>query len=88
MNAMPPPVQSRRLTKRYGSLTAVDALDLSVRAGQVYGFRGPDGGVAQLQKALPGPNAGSLVAARGAGTDAPGVAAITGGVPLSRRDIL
>ena len=36
-------------------------------------------GVAQLQKALPGPNAGSLVAALGAGTDTPGVAATVGG---------
>ena len=43
MNAMSPPVQTRRLTKRYGSLTAVDALDLSVHAGEVYGFLGPNG---------------------------------------------
>lgn len=35
--------------------------------------------VAELQKALPGPNAGSLVAALGAGTDTPGVQAIVGG---------
>ncbi|MFG1609428.1 ABC transporter ATP-binding protein [Actinoplanes sp. NPDC049265] len=37
------PVATRRLTKRYGSLTAVDALDLEVRAGEVYGFLGPNG---------------------------------------------
>ena len=43
MNAMSPPVQTRRLTKRYGSLTAVDGLDLSVHAGEVYGFLGPNG---------------------------------------------
>lgn len=35
--------------------------------------------VAQLQKALPGPNAGSLVAAIGARADTPGVAALVGG---------
>ena len=35
--------------------------------------------VAQLQKALPGPNAGSLVAALGAGGDTPGVEALVGG---------
>ena len=34
---------------------------------------------AELQKGLPGPNAGSLVAALGAGTDTPGVAAVVGG---------
>ncbi len=36
-------------------------------------------GVAQAQKALPGPNAGSLVAALGAGADTPGVDAVVGG---------
>jgi ABC-type transport system involved in multi-copper enzyme maturation permease subunit len=36
-------------------------------------------GVAQLQKGLPGPNAGSLVAAVGASADTPGVDALVGG---------
>jgi ABC-2 type transport system ATP-binding protein len=40
---MTPPVKTRRLTKRYGALTAVDALDLEVRAGEIYGFLGPNG---------------------------------------------
>jgi ABC-2 type transport system ATP-binding protein len=31
------------LTKRYGSLVAVDRLDLTVCAGEVYGFLGPNG---------------------------------------------
>lgn len=35
--------------------------------------------VAQLQKALPGPNAGSVVAALGGGADTPGVEALVGG---------
>ena len=35
--------------------------------------------VATMQKGLPGPNAGSLVAALGAGADTPGVAATVGG---------
>ena len=35
--------------------------------------------VAEAQKLLPGPNAGSLVAALGAGTDTPGVAALVSG---------
>jgi ABC-2 type transport system ATP-binding protein len=37
------PVETHRLTKRYGTLTAVHELDLSVRAGEVYGFLGPNG---------------------------------------------
>jgi ABC-2 type transport system permease protein len=35
--------------------------------------------IAQMQKGLPGPNAGSLVAALGAGSDTPGVAALVNG---------
>jgi hypothetical protein len=35
--------------------------------------------VASAQRGLPGPNAGSLVAALGAGSDTPGVEAIVGG---------
>ena len=38
-----PVMRTRGLTKRYGRLTAVDAVDLRVDAGQVYGFLGPDG---------------------------------------------
>jgi len=40
---MTAPVEARRLTKRYGTLTAVDSLDLRVRTGEVYGFLGPNG---------------------------------------------
>jgi ABC-2 type transport system ATP-binding protein len=40
---MTTPVEARRLTKRYGTLTAVDSLDLRVHAGEIYGFLGPNG---------------------------------------------
>ncbi len=37
-------VEAAGLTKRYGSrITAVDALDLNVRRGEVYGLLGPNG---------------------------------------------
>jgi drug efflux transport system ATP-binding protein len=36
-------VATRGLTKRFGSLTAVDHLDLTVRTGELYGFLGPNG---------------------------------------------
>ncbi|RKT78252.1 ABC-2 type transport system ATP-binding protein [Terracoccus luteus] len=36
-------VRTTGLTKRYGALTAVDAVDLDVRAGDVYGFLGANG---------------------------------------------
>jgi ABC-2 type transport system ATP-binding protein len=37
------PVESVGLTKCYGGRTAVDAIGLSVRPGEVYGFLGPNG---------------------------------------------
>jgi ABC-2 type transport system ATP-binding protein len=37
------PVELRGLVKRYGELVAVDHVDLTVRAGNVYGYLGPNG---------------------------------------------
>ncbi len=36
-------IQARSLTKQFGSLTAVDHLDLDVPRAQIYGFLGPNG---------------------------------------------
>jgi ABC-2 type transport system ATP-binding protein len=36
-------VHTENLTKRYGSLVALDRLDLDVRPGEVFGFLGPNG---------------------------------------------
>jgi ABC-2 type transport system ATP-binding protein len=36
-------VLTRGLTKRFGSFTAVDHVDLAVREGELYGFLGPNG---------------------------------------------
>ena len=36
-------IATRRLTKEYGSITAVDNLDLTIRAGEVFGLLGPNG---------------------------------------------
>ncbi|MGZ5128152.1 MAG: ATP-binding cassette domain-containing protein, partial [Actinomycetota bacterium] len=40
---MTPAIVSRGLTKRYGELDAVDALDLTVERGELFGFLGPNG---------------------------------------------
>ena len=40
---MTPAIQTRGLTKRFGSFTALDGLDLTVEPGQVHGFLGPNG---------------------------------------------
>jgi len=37
------PVETRALVKRYGAITAVDNVDLTVEPGDVYGFLGPNG---------------------------------------------
>ena len=36
-------IEIDRLTKRYGDVTAVDGLSLSVESGEVFGFLGPNG---------------------------------------------
>jgi len=36
-------IATRRLTKEYGSIRAVDNLDLTIRAGEVFGLLGPNG---------------------------------------------
>ncbi len=36
-------IRLQNLTKRYGSFTAVDAIDLEVPRGQLFGFLGPNG---------------------------------------------
>ena len=41
--AGPVPLEVRGLVKRYGRLTAVGGVDITVRAGDVYGYLGPNG---------------------------------------------
>jgi ABC-2 type transport system ATP-binding protein len=38
-----PPIEVRRLAKRYGEITAVDDVDLTVNPGDVFGYLGPNG---------------------------------------------
>ncbi|GAA3742948.1 ABC transporter ATP-binding protein [Micromonospora maritima] len=58
------PVQTEGLSKRYGGLTAVRNLDLTVRAGEVYGFLGPNGAgkttTLRMLLGLVRPSAGSV----------------------------
>ena len=36
-------IQLEHLTKRFGSFTAVDDLNLSIAEGEIFGFLGPNG---------------------------------------------
>jgi ABC-2 type transport system ATP-binding protein len=38
-----PPVEARGLVKRYGAVTAVGGVDLTVEQGDIYGYLGPNG---------------------------------------------
>jgi ABC-2 type transport system ATP-binding protein len=58
-------LQTRGLTKRFGALTAVDALSLDVCAGEVFGFLGPNGAgkttSIQMMCGLMRPDAGEVL---------------------------
>lgn len=43
VNGESPAIVARGLTKRFGTLTAVDNLDLDVPCGRIFGFLGPNG---------------------------------------------
>ncbi len=73
---LPPAVVTDRLTRRFGSLVAVDALSIIVPASSVFGLLGPNGAgksttIKMLTTLLP-PTSGH---ARVAGADAVGEAA-------------
>ena len=61
---MPGAIECRGLTKRFGQLTAVHELDLSLDAGTVLGFVGPNGAgkstTIRMMLGLCAPTAGSV----------------------------
>jgi ABC-2 type transport system ATP-binding protein len=63
MNNGAPVIEAHALTRRFGSLTAVDAVDLEVRRGEIFGCLGPNGsGKSTLMRMLLGllrPSAGT-----------------------------
>ncbi|HYN48920.1 MAG TPA: ABC transporter ATP-binding protein [Candidatus Nanopelagicales bacterium] len=74
-------IEARGLTKRYGDVVALDALDLAVPTGSVFGFLGPNGAgkttTLRLLTGLGRPTAGTAVVA--------GVEVGRGGTDLARR---
>ncbi len=74
-------IEARGLTKRYGEVLALDALDLAVPTGSVFGFLGPNGAgkttTLRLLTGLGRPTAGMAVVA--------GVEVGRGGMDLARR---
>ncbi|MDX6689983.1 MAG: type transport system ATP-binding protein [Solirubrobacteraceae bacterium] len=64
VGAADPAVQARGLVKRYGRITAVDDVDLTVMPGDVYGYLGPNGAgkttTLRMMLGLIRPDAGSV----------------------------
>src|SRR5260370_12347958 len=70
MDTGPPVVETRDLTKKYGSLVALDRLNLSAERGEILGFVGPNGaGKTTTIKILVGLARPTSGAARVAGVD-------------------
>ena len=42
-NQLPPFIEARNLTRRFGGITAVNGVNLSVAQGEIFGLLGPDG---------------------------------------------
>jgi ABC-2 type transport system ATP-binding protein len=70
MNDNPPAslaIQAQDLVRQYGSLRAVDGIDLAVRQGEIYGFLGPNGAgkttVIRMLVTLLAPTSGSITVA-------------------------
>ena len=62
-----PMIEVRGLIKRYGSLTAVDGIDLTVFSGEVFGILGPNGAgkttTLEMIEGLRQPDAGAIAKA-------------------------
>src|SRR2546430_7674612 len=76
-------LRTEKLTKRFGDLVAVNAIDLEVREGEVFGFLGPNGAgkttTLRLLCALIGPTSGPAeVAGYRLGRDDPKIRASVG----------
>ena len=68
-----PAIRTERLTKRFGELVAVDEVDLTVEAGESYGFLGPNGAgkTTTIRMLLGGlqPTSGASTVLGGSGAD-------------------
>src|SRR5512132_2067764 len=75
---MPAIIETHGLTRRFGSLAAVEGLDLEVRQGEIFGLVGPDGAgkttTLRMLSGLMDPSAGTaLVAGHDAAREAQAV---------------
>jgi lipooligosaccharide transport system ATP-binding protein len=81
-----PLIQARRLTKRFGTFTAVDDIDFEVGRGEAFGFLGPNGAgkssTMRMVGAVSPVTSGELrILGRDPAVDGPGIRARLGVVP-------
>ena len=86
MNDAPYAIDGRKLTKRFGDFTAVDAVDLQVRHGELFGLLGPNGAgkttlVRMLTALLPATSGEAFVAGVDVRRDPDGARHTLGVVP-------
>ncbi len=79
-------IVARRLTRRFGDLVAVDAVDLEVRRGELFGLLGPNGAgkttlVRMLTGLVPATSGEAWVAGIDVRRDPDGARRVLGGVP-------
>src|SRR5258708_10500347 len=83
---MPPILETEALTRKFGSLTAVDALNISVEPGEVFGLLGPNGAgkstaIKMLTTLLPPTSGNARVAGYDLRSQAPSIRRMIGYVP-------
>lgn len=81
-------IEARRLTKRFGKVTALDDVSFTVEVGEIFGFMGHNGAgkttALRLLLGLTGPTAGSArVLGRDVGQDPTQVRRVSGYLPAS-----
>src|SRR5579859_8235985 len=83
---MPPILETEALTRRFGQLTAVDALTIAVEPGEVFGLLGPNGAgkstaIKMLTTLLPPTSGNARVAGYDLRRQAPSIRRMIGYVP-------
>ena len=86
MPADEPLILARGLTKRFGSFTAVDAIDVEVARGEAFGFLGPNGAgktstMRMIAAVSPAPRARCAILGMDPAIDGPRIRARLGVVP-------
>ncbi len=81
-----PILETRALTRRFGEMTAVDSLDLSIETGEIFGLLGPNGAgkstaIKMMTTLLPATSGDAIIAGYSVTRNAAQVRTVIGYVP-------